>query len=71
MERGAKRRSSTVETSMINAQQQEDNTSISSGIDTETNAKTNASTTNASINDSTSNATINHYDLPALNQHSM
>ena len=37
-----------------------------------TNASTNnASTTNASINASTSAATINHYDLPALNGHSI
>ena len=77
MERGAKRRSRTVETAMLNAQQEEEDTSIDSGMDTETNTKpnvsttnasiANASTTNASINASTSAATINHYDLPALN----
>ena len=76
MERSAKRRSRTVETTMLNAQQQENDTSIDSGMDTETNTKTNASTanastSNASINASTSAATNNHYDLPALNQHSI
>ena len=71
MERGAKRRSGNVETTMINAQQQQDDTSIDSGMDNETNAETNTSTTNASINASTSAATINHYDLPALNRHSI
>ena len=76
MERGAKKRSGTVETAMLNAQQQQDDTSIDSGRDTETNAETNASATNAStnnasINASTSAATINHYNLPALNRHSI
>ena len=45
-------------------------------MDTETNSKTNASTknasiTNASINASIPSETINHYDLPALNRHSI
>ena len=76
MERGAKRRSRNVETEMFNAQQQQDDNSIYSGMDTETNAKTNASTTNAatnnaSINASTSTATINHYDLPDLKRQSI
>ena len=48
MERDAKRLSRTVETAMLNAQQQQDDTSIDSGMYTETNDKTNASTTNAS-----------------------
>ena len=56
---------------MPNVQKQQDDTSMDSGMNTETNTKTNASTTNASINASTSNATMNHYNLPALNQHSM
>ena len=77
MERGEKRRSRTVETAMLIAQQEEDDTSIDSGMDTETNSGTNDSTTNASTtNDSTTNTsitasisaeTINNYDLPALN----
>ena len=75
MERGEKRRSRTVETVMLNAQQQQDYTNIDPGMDTETNAKTNASTTNASISASTSAATsaatINHYDLPTINRHSI
>ena len=48
MERDAKILSRTVETAMLNAQQQQDDTSIDSGMYTETNDKTNASTTNAS-----------------------
>ena len=75
MKRGAKRRSRTVETVMLNAQQQQDYTNIDPGMDTETNDKTNASTTNASISASTSAATsaatINHYDTPVLNRQSI